>query len=253
MIDHNQRHRLDQVLTSRKMASSRSRARDMIARGCVSVNGAIAHKAGALVSGNADIAIDDPASGYVSRAALKLVAALDHAGIDVAGRYALDLGASTGGFTQVLLERGAAHVWAVDVGHGQMVDELTNSERVTALENTNARTLLADQFFPRPNLVVSDMSFVSLILAAEPALRLAAQCASAALLIKPQFEVGRDGIGKGGIVSDPARVEQAIDRVQKWFNSLPGWTVTHLLPSPLSGGDGNVEYLLCGTRKGRSA
>ncbi len=242
------RIRLDQALTERGLAQSRSRARDMIARNCVRVAGKVVSKAGAAVAPDADLQIDDPARHYVSRAAMKLISALDATGFEVAGRKALDLGASTGGFTQVLLERGASHIWSVDVGHGQMVRHLADHPKVTLMEGTNARNLRLEQIGVAPDVIVSDVSFVSLVLAAEPALLFAAPNAFAALLVKPQFEVGRDGIGKGGIVTDQALVDTTLGRIKDWFCDLPGWRLVHFSQSPIQGGDGNVEYLLCGLR-----
>lgn len=240
--------RLDQLLAKRSLAPSRSRARDMIARGCVVVDGVTASKAGLLVMDTCHIDIDDPASAYVSRAALKLNAGLEAASINVSGSHAVDLGASTGGFSQVLLERGAKSVLAIDVGHGQLAPEIARNSRVTNLEGTNARDLTQDILIPPPDLIVSDLSFISLTLAAEPALRFSASTASCVLLVKPQFEVGREGIGKGGLVTDQELIEKTLERIKDWFNGLPGWKITHFLPSPIKGGDGNREYLLCGAR-----
>ena len=242
------RTRLDQLLATRSLAPSRSRARDMIARGCVRVDDEVVTKAGAMVGDTSRIEIDDPAQGYVSRAALKLVAGLDEAGIDVAGKHCVDLGASTGGFSQVLLQRGAASVLAIDVGHDQLVAEIAGNPRVTNMQGVNARDLTADQLSTAPDLIVSDLSFISLTLAAEPALRLSAEDAKCVLLVKPQFEVGREGIGKGGLVTDDNLVEQTLERIKTWFSDLPGWEITHFVASPIKGGDGNREYLLCGSR-----
>lgn len=231
----------------RGYASTRSRARDMVARNCVLLNGVVAAKSSSKVNTNDTITVNDPASHYVSRAALKLLGGLDASHFDVTGTHALDLGASTGGFTQVLLERGAAHVTAVDVGHGQMNDRLAADPRVTLLERTNARDLTQD-LVNAPDVVVSDMSFISLRLAAEPALNLAKTGARAVLLVKPQFEVGREGVGKNGIVTDTALVEQTCKNLLTWFDALPGWSHTHFLPSPVLGADGNKEFLLCGMK-----
>ena len=166
---------------------------------------------------------------------------------------ALDIGASTGGFTQVLLEQGLKTVVAIDVGHGQMVSDLKYDPRVTCIEGLNARDLSHDHLTTRPDLIVSDVSFISLKLAAEPALRLARPEAQCVLLVKPQFEVGRDGIGKGGLVTDEALVQKTLEDITQWFTALPGWAMTKLIPSPITGGDGNKEYLLCGERADRHA
>lgn len=230
------------------MAPSRSRAADMIKRGCVMIAGTPITKPGQSLAPDSTIEVDDAASNYVSRAALKLVGALDDTGWNVSQSEALDLGASTGGFTQVLLERGASHVIALDVGHGQLADEIRQDKRTTVLEHFNARDLNATHLPCVPDFIVSDMSFVSLRIAAEPALLLAAPAARCILLVKPQFEVGRDGIGKGGLVRDEALVPPMLDTMRDWLNGLAGWRATHLLPSAIRGGDGNQEYLLCGVR-----
>ncbi len=201
-----------------------------------------------MVADDAEIDVTDTGSAYVSRAALKLVAALDRSGFSVSGKQCLDLGASTGGFTQVLLERGAQQVVALDVGHGQMVASIGDDPRVTVLEGFNARDLTLKDVPFAPEFIVSDMSFISLRLAAEPALRLAANGARAVLLVKPQFEVGREGVGSNGIVRDEALIEQTVANITRWFDALPGWKQTNLVPSPITGGDGNQEFLLCGER-----
>ncbi|MEP1206606.1 MAG: TlyA family RNA methyltransferase [Rhizobiaceae bacterium] len=242
------RIRADQLLAQRAIAPSRSRARDMIARGCVLADGVVVAKAGSMLAADAHIEIDDPGSSYVSRAALKLIAGLDAANINAQGTNAIDLGASTGGFTQVLLERGAKTVLAIDVGHDQMAAKIANDPRVTNRQGINARDLDASALTPPPDLIVSDVSFISLKLAAEPALHLAAQEARCVLLVKPQFEVGREGIGKGGLVTDEALVEKSLAGIKTWFAALPGWEITHFIASPIKGGDGNREYLLCGAR-----
>ena len=248
MQQANPKQRIDILLTELGFAKSRSRARDMLARGCVHVNGTVVEKAGATFPPDVDIQVNDPTMGYVSRAALKLVAGLDASAIDIRDKHCLDLGSSTGGFTEVLLERGAQKVFALDVGHGQMVGHLATHPQVTNLEKFNARDLTLDVLGTAPDVIVSDMSFISLRIAAEPALHLAARTAACVLLVKPQFEVGREGIGKGGLVSDEALVEKTLDEIKQWFNALPGWSMTHFLPAPLAGGDGNQEYLLCGAR-----
>lgn len=234
--------RLDQLLTRTGLADTRARARDAILRGCVTVNGRPVGKPGEMVDEEASLAVDDPAGRYVSRAALKLVAALDAFGLDVRDRACLDIGASTGGFTQVLLERGARHVTAIDVGHGQLHPTLAADPRVTSLEGLNARDLSTGHLPCLPEVIVSDVSFISLRLALPPALALAASGAVGAFLVKPQFEAGREAIGKGGLV-DPDVGRAAAERVRDWLAGQPGWTVTGFIPSPIAGGDGNLEYL----------
>lgn len=246
--DTSEHVRLDNLLVDLGHFPSRSRARDAIVRGTVTVGGKIITKASLLVHPEAEIIIDDPAQAYVSRAALKLVAALDVFKLEVMGKNCLDVGASTGGFTQVLLERGAAHVVALDVGHDQLDDSLRNDDRVNVLEGVNARELEEDQLDGiEPDLIVSDVSFISLKLALPPALALAAPNAKCILLVKPQFEVGRGNVGKGGIVR-PEDGKQAADDLHHWLGEQAGWKSIGLTPSPITGGDGNLEYLLVGQK-----
>lgn len=241
--------RLDQALVALGHFPTRSRARDAVARGAVTIDGKPVTKPGLVVSLNAQIAINDPAQAYVSRAALKLIAGLDHFGLSPQGRNCLDIGASTGGFTQVLLERGAAHVDAIDVGHGQIADMLKTDPRVTNIEGLNARELTrGDISGHEVGAVVSDVSFISLKLALPPALSLAASGAFCVLLVKPQFEAGRDAVGKGGILKDPARGEEIAYALEAWLGEQPGWLARGFIPSPIEGGDGNREYLLAGIK-----
>jgi 23S rRNA (cytidine1920-2'-O)/16S rRNA (cytidine1409-2'-O)-methyltransferase len=243
------RQRLDEALVARGLFASRSRARDAVERGTVSIDGAPASKPGQLVSPGSAIAVDDPARKYVSRAALKLVAGLDRFGLDPGGCHALDIGASTGGFTQVLLERGATHVTAIDVGHGQLAAELAADPRVTSIEGLNARDLASSDLGGAvPDFIVSDVSFISLRLALPPALALAAPGAHAVLLVKPQFEAGRAAIGKGGLLKNPADAERLAGELSAWLDGLPGWRALGLVPSPIEGGDGNREFLLGGAK-----
>jgi 23S rRNA (cytidine1920-2'-O)/16S rRNA (cytidine1409-2'-O)-methyltransferase len=247
--DQKSRTRLDELLVRRGLFATRSRARDAIERGTVMVGGVPATKPGAGTAEDAIIAVDDPASGYVSRAALKLIAALDHFGLDPVGRQALDIGASTGGFTQVLLERGARHVVAVDVGHGQMDASLRADARVSCLEGLNARDL--DHVHlggAAPDFIVSDVSFISLRLALPPALNYAPRGTVGIFLVKPQFEAGRDAIGKGGLLRDPDEGWRVAERLREWLDSVPGWRAIGLCASPIEGGDGNREYLLAGVK-----
>ena len=245
---HSAKFRLDDLLVRRGLFESRSRARDAILRGTVMVDGAAAAKPGKPVSENAEISVDDPARRYVSRAALKLVGGLDHFGFEPAGKLALDVGASTGGFTQVLLERGARHVIALDVGHDQIRPELAADPRVTCIEGLNARELTTLHLDGRaPEIVVCDVSFVSIHLALPPALALAAAGACGVFLVKPQFEAGREQIGKGGIV-DAALGERIADDMSEWLQTQPGWRSLGIAPSPIEGGDGNREFLLGGVR-----
>ena len=241
--------RLDQLLVELALFATRSRARDAILRGTVKVDGKPITKPGQTVARTVKIIVDDPASSYVSRGALKLIAALDYFGLDVKGRTALDIGASTGGFTQVLLERGATHVLAIDVGHDQLHESLRNDPRVTNKEGVNARALGVMHLDGRDiGCVVSDVSFISLKLALPPALAQAQKDAICALLVKPQFEAGREAIGKGGILRDPKDGERIAEELKSWLETQPGWRALGLCPSPIEGGDGNREYLLAGKK-----
>jgi 23S rRNA (cytidine1920-2'-O)/16S rRNA (cytidine1409-2'-O)-methyltransferase len=236
------RLRLDLALEARGLLPSRARARDAILRGTVTVNGLAASKPGMLVAEGDAVAIDDPASRYVSRAALKLVAGLDAAAIEVAGKICLDLGASTGGFTQVLLERGAERVYAVDVGHGQLNPVVAADPRVIPLEGTNARELTEAQVAEAVDLLVCDISFVSVTKVLAAPLLLCRTGAFAVILIKPQFEVGRAYVGRGGIVSDQDAIARAKREVLA-FMAAAGWRHLVSVPSPIAGGDGNREIV----------
>ena len=241
--------RLDQLLLNAGLVASRSRARDAITRGTVTVNGRIVTKPSAAFPASAVLAVDDPAQAYVSRAALKLTAALDHFGFDPRDLDCLDIGASTGGFTQVLLERGAAHVVAVDVGHDQLHASLAGDRRITNLEGLNARALgRADLGGRDIRAVVSDVSFISLKLALPPALTLATPGAFCALLVKPQFEAGREAISKAGLLKDPDSAPAVAAALERWLVEEMGWTSLGLTPSPIAGGDGNIEFLLGGRK-----
>ncbi len=235
-----ERIRLDQALEARGLTPSRARARDAILRGTVEVNGIVASKPHQPVGTTDIITLYDPAAGYVSRSALKLIAGLDAGRIDPTGRTCLDLGASTGGFTQVLLERGARHVYAVDVGHGQLHESLRHDSRVTSLEGVNGRDLTRD-LIPEPvEIIVSDLSFVSVLKVIFPVLTLCTPDAVAVMLIKPQFEVGREHVGKGGIVTDPVAIEAAVQRIVTAMAEA-GWDSSFSVTSPIAGGDGNRE------------
>jgi 23S rRNA (cytidine1920-2'-O)/16S rRNA (cytidine1409-2'-O)-methyltransferase len=243
------RTRLDELLVRRGLFASRSRARDAIERGTVTVGGLPASKPGLAVAEDAPVAVDDPARRYVSRAALKLIAGLDAFAVDPVGRMALDIGASTGGFTQVLLERGAAHVIALDVGHGQIDPGLRADTRVTVIEGLNARDLGEEHLGGRqPDLLVCDVSFISLTIALPPALDLAAPGAAGVFLVKPQFEAGRAAIGKGGLLHDPQEAPRVAERLRAWLDAVPRWRATGLIASPIEGGDGNREFLLAGVK-----
>ena len=240
--------RLDLALVTRGLAPTRARARDAVLRGHVWVDGMRVDKPSLTVRPDAAIAMDDPAAGYVSRGALKLTAALDHFGYDPAGRIALDIGASTGGFTEVLIERGAARVFAIDVGHGQLDSRIAADPRVTVREGLNARDLAATNVAGPVGAIVADVSFISLKLALPPALALASPGAWGAFLVKPQFEVGRGELGKRGIVRNARGAHAAAEAMATWLAGQPGWRVDGLIESPIAGGAGNREFLLGGRR-----
>lgn len=235
--------RLDEELLRRGLLQSRSRARDAVLRGIVLVNGSPARKPSQATLATDQLELRDDSAKYVSRAALKLLHGLDHFGIDVKGRYCLDLGASTGGFTQVLLERGACHVIAIDVGHGQLAPSLLHDKRITLHEGLNARDLSREIVPENISLIVCDVSFISLKLALPPALSLVSENTSLLALIKPQFEVGRDHVGRGGLVTDEAQHIRVCGEIKKFLKDA-GWHVTDIVPSPLEGGDGNREFLV---------
>jgi 23S rRNA (cytidine1920-2'-O)/16S rRNA (cytidine1409-2'-O)-methyltransferase len=237
------RLRLDELLVARGLYASRSRARDAVLRGTVTVAGEVARKPARMVPDDAALETADGARNYVSRAALKLVHGLDRFGIDPKGRGCLDIGASTGGFTQVLLERGATHVTAIDVGHDQLAPEIRFDPRVTMIEGLNARDLSAAHLGHPLDLIVCDVSFISLQLALPPALALASTGTDLVALVKPQFEAGREALGKGGIVNDPAEHDRVCCQIAELLTAR-GWQMIGVTPSPVAGGDGNSEFLI---------
>ncbi len=249
-VETTDRSRLDQALVNRGLAPTRSQARDLVKRGCVSVSGRPAAKPSQNVGPGDTIEVAAGAQPYVSRGGLKLAAALDAFGLDPAGLIALDIGASTGGFTHVLLERGARRVFAVDVGHGQLHPSIVADPRVTSFEGLDARILDLRIIGEPPDAIVADVSFVSLTKALETAVDLAAPGAWLVALIKPQFEVGREAIGKGGVVRDETARTEAAEKVHAWLANQPGWRVLGIIPSPVAGGSGNIEMLIGARRDG---
>jgi 23S rRNA (cytidine1920-2'-O)/16S rRNA (cytidine1409-2'-O)-methyltransferase len=238
-----QRLRLDELLVRRGFYAARSRARDAVLRGTVAVSGVTAMKPGQPVDPDARIEVRDAARSYVSRAALKLAHALEHFEWSPEGLDALDIGASTGGFTQVLLERGARHVTAIDVGHGQLAAHLSDDPRVTTIEGLNARDLSAEHMGSRPRFITADVSFISLKLALPRALDLAPPGARLIALVKPQFEAGREAIHRSGVVRDPTFHERACNDIAAFLVDHD-WTVAGIIPAPIEGGDGNKEFLI---------
>ena len=244
--------RLDLLLVERAVAPSRERARSLILAARVLVNEQKIDKPGTTVPEDAAIRLLGEEQAYVSRGGLKLERALEHWQIQVAGRACLDIGASTGGFTDCLLQHGAAHVTAVDTGFGQIAMKLRNDPRVKLFERTNAR-LLAPAALAQPegttglSLLVMDVSFISATLVLPPVHAAAPALEEAVILVKPQFEAGRENVGKGGIVRDPEAHQLAIDRVAECVRSL-GWHVVETIPSPITGAEGNIEFLLYARR-----
>jgi 23S rRNA (cytidine1920-2'-O)/16S rRNA (cytidine1409-2'-O)-methyltransferase len=240
--------RLDAELVRRGLARSRQHAEELVTTGRVSVAGRTASKPATQVDPAVAIVVtvDDADPGYASRGGHKLAGALDRFaadGLAVTGRQCLDAGASTGGFTDVLLRRGAGHVVAADVGYGQLVWALRTDPRVTVLDRTNVRELTADQLPYRPDLIVADLSFISLTLVLAPLLGCAAPDPDLVVMVKPQFEVGRERLGAGGVVRDPDLRAEAVGTVAAAAVGL-GLGVRGVVASPLPGPSGNVEYFL---------
>lgn len=236
------RKRADVLLVERGLFESRAKARAAIEAGGVSVGGRVLARASEAIAETAEI-VAVAAHPWVGRGALKLAHALALWPVATADRIVLDVGASTGGFTEVCLAGGAARVFAVDVGRGQLHPKLAANPRVVSLEATDARSLTADQIPEPPQLVVTDVSFISLEKALPAALALAVAGADLVALVKPQFEVGRERIGKGGVVKDEAARQAALDGVAG-FLEASGWAVQATADSPVEGGDGNREFLL---------
>ncbi|MFE3461599.1 TlyA family RNA methyltransferase [Nocardiopsis aegyptia] len=240
------RTRLDAELVRRGHARSRGHAAEIIESGFVRVAGIVASKAATQVGTDQPIVVRTPADepSYVSRGAHKLIGALDAFSLDVSARRALDAGASTGGFTDVLLRRGAAHVTAVDVGYGQLAWALRSNDRVRVMERVNVRELTPEQIGePRPTLVVGDLSFISLKLVLRPLKDCVAPDADFVLMVKPQFEVGKQRVGAGGVVREPALRAEAVADVAAHALTL-GLGTVGVTASPLPGPSGNVEYFL---------
>jgi 23S rRNA (cytidine1920-2'-O)/16S rRNA (cytidine1409-2'-O)-methyltransferase len=247
MAEH-QRYRLDRLLVDQGISTSRARARSLILAGYVRCDGQLIGKPSALVKADAEIVVTGQDNPWVSRGGLKLAAALEHFQIDPIGATCLDVGASTGGFTDVLLAGGAARVHAVDVGHGQLVERIASDARVTVWERTDARSLTADEIGDEVDIVVCDVSFISIRKAIPPALEIARQGGRFVGLVKPQFEVGPGKVGSGGVIRDEALLEMVTKDVIGWFDALSSWRCDGIINSPVTGGDGNREFLLSGTK-----
>lgn len=238
------KRRLDQLLVERGLAESRERAQRLIRAGGVKVGNQPADKPGHAYAEDVEITVAER-ERYVGRGGYKLEAALKHFDVAVSGRVALDVGASTGGFTDCLLQHGAAHVYAVDVGAGQLHWNLRNDPRVTVLERVNARYLEPDQFDPAPACAAMDVSFISLTKVLPAVTQVLVPGALLITLIKPQFEAGREQVGRGGVVRDPSVHEQVIEQVRAFGTGTIGLAWRGVCPSPLKGPAGNIEFLAC--------
>ena len=237
-------------MVERGLAESRAKAQALVLAGQVFSGERRLDKPGRSVAPDTPLQVRAPAVPYVSRGGVKLAHALDHFGIDLGGRVALDAGASTGGFTDCLLRRGAARVYAVDVGYGQLDWRLRQDPRVVVLERQNARHLGREQVPAPVDLIVCDVSFISLERALPPALALAARDGSLVALIKPQFEVGKGQVGKGGVVRDPVLHQAVCARIARWLQEQ-GWHLLGVSASPITGPKGNREFLIAASRRER--
>jgi len=242
-IDRMAKERLDKIVVERGLAESRTRAQAMILAGQVLVSDQRIDKPGQMVDADAEIRIKGESLRYAGRGGLKLEAALTAFNVDPAGKNCLDVGASTGGFTDCLLQRGAARVWAVDVGHNQLVWRLRQDPRVEVLEGVNARSLEPSLFPVRFDLATVDVSFISLAIVLPPLARLLTEDAECILLVKPQFEVGRGEVGRGGIVKDPLKHRRVLQSVREAANDC-GLVAVAVVASPILGAKGNREFLM---------
>jgi 23S rRNA (cytidine1920-2'-O)/16S rRNA (cytidine1409-2'-O)-methyltransferase len=236
--------RLDQLLVDRGLVESKSRAQALIMAGLVYTGEKRLDKPGQPVAEDLQIDVRGQDHPWVSRGGLKLAKAIENFPINPEGKIAIDVGASTGGFTDVLIQNGAAKVYAVDVGQGQLAWKLRQDPRVVVLEKTNARHLTAEQIPEPVDLVVCDASFIGLEIVLPAALALTKPKAWLAALIKPQFEVGKGRVGKGGVVREPELHKEVCDRIETWVGGLPGWTVRGIVESPIRGPEGNIEFLI---------
>ncbi|NML92110.1 TlyA family RNA methyltransferase [Novosphingobium sp. TW-4] len=240
------KQRVDQMLVDRGLAESRTRAQALILAGVVFSGETKIAKAGQPVSAEAPLEVRGRDHPWVSRGGIKLAHAIDHFGLDPDGVVAMDIGSSTGGFTDVLLQKGASHVFAVDSGTNQLAWKLRQDARVTVLEQTSARILTAAHIDQAASWVVCDASFISLRKVLEVPLALATRPTQLVALIKPQFEVGRSEVGKGGVVRDPALHTRVCNEVLEWLQE-EGWAVQGVVESPITGPEGNVEFLISAT------
>ena len=241
------KQRIDQLLVARGLAESRARAQALVMAGLVYLGETKLSKPGQQVAEDAEISVRGRDHPWVSRGGIKLAHAIDHFALDPAGAVAMDIGSSTGGFTDVLLSKGAERVFAVDSGTNQLAWKLRQDPRVTVLEQTSARILTPEQIDAPCNWVVCDASFISLRKVLEVPLKLAAPQCRLVALIKPQFEVGKREVGKGGVVRDPALHQRVCDEVREWLEG-EGWRIDGIVESPITGPEGNVEFLISAQR-----
>ena len=241
------KQRIDQLLVARGLAESRARAQALVMAGLVYLGETKLSKPGQQVAEDAEISVRGRDHPWVSRGGIKLAHAIDHFALDPAGAVAMDIGSSTGGFTDVLLSKGAERVFAVDSGTNQLAWKLRQDPRVTVLEQTSARILTPEQIDAPCNWVVCDASFISLRKVLEVPLKLAAPQCRLVALIKPQFEVGKGEVGKGGVVRDPALHQRVCDEVREWLEG-EGWRIDGIVESPITGPEGNVEFLISAQR-----
>lgn len=244
------RQRVDTLLVERGLAETRTKAQALVMAGAVWSGERRLDKPGAMVAADMPLELRGRDHPWASRGGIKLAHGLKHFAIDPIGTIALDIGASTGGFTDVLLTSGARRVYAVDVGYGQLATKLRDDPRVVVLERLNARHLTREQIPDPIDLVVCDASFIGLAVVLPAGLALTAPKARLVALIKPQFEVGKGKVGKGGVVRDPALRQEACDHVVAWLGAQPGWTVDGVAESPIKGPEGNVEFLVAAHRDG---
>lgn len=241
------KQRIDQLLVDRGLAESRTRAQALVMAGLVFVGERKIDKAGQQVAADAQVDVRGRDHPWVSRGGIKLAHGLDHFGWDVSGAVAIDVGSSTGGFTDVLLSRGATRVYAVDSGTNQLAWKLRQDARVIVHEQTSARVLTAAHIPEPVDLIVCDASFIGLAKVLEVPLSFAKPDARALVLVKPQFEAGREEVGKGGVVRDPAVHQRVCDEVATWFEGQ-GWRIIGMDQSPITGPEGNIEFLLAARR-----
>jgi 23S rRNA (cytidine1920-2'-O)/16S rRNA (cytidine1409-2'-O)-methyltransferase len=244
------KRRADQLLVEQGLAESRAKAQAVILAGLVSCGGRRVDKPGEQLAANATLVLRGRDHPWVSRGGLKLAHALDHFAIAAAGKIALDIGASTGGFTDVLLSYGAKRVHAVDVGHGQLAWKLRQDPRVIVHERLNARHLTRAHIPEPVDIITCDASFIGLATVLPAPLALVAEPAELVALVKPQFEAGREHVGKGGVVRDPAVQQEVCERAAAWVAARPGWIVVGIVESPIRGPEGNREFLLYARRGG---